>query len=38
MCSFQSNYLEERMKNKLFKLLALFAMASMMLTACGGGA
>jgi len=26
------------MKNTLFKLLALFAMASMLLTACGGGA
>src|SRR5262245_36811822 len=26
------------MKNKLFKLLALLAMASMLLTACGGGA
>ena len=25
------------MKNKLFKLLALFAMASMLLAACGGG-
>ncbi|HXD10978.1 MAG TPA: hypothetical protein VN653_13015, partial [Anaerolineales bacterium] len=26
------------MKNKLFKLLALFALASMVLAACGGGA
>ena len=25
------------MRNKLFKLLALFAMASMLLAACGGG-
>ena len=25
------------MKNKLFKLLALFAVASMIITACGGG-
>lgn len=26
------------MKNKLFKLLAFFAIASMILAACGGGA
>src|SRR5262245_812750 len=36
--SVHSIYSEEQMKNKLFKVFALFTLACMLLAACGGGA